>query len=205
VTGATRQALKDRAAYHHVELSDGLLDPLVVYFDLLQRWNRTINLTALGDSVEGLDRLLLEPVAAANYLPRGKRLLDVGSGGGSPAIPLALATGAAHLGMVESRARKAAFLRETIRQLHLQAEVHTERLETLCLGEGFARAWDVVSVRGIRVDSPLLAAVSAAISPDGTLALFASGPVGLPAPFKARTPVRLLRGMESYLVSASAG
>ena len=186
-----------------MQFADELLDPLVAYFDLLQRWNRTINLTTLGDSAEGIDRLLLEPVAAASHLPAGKRLLDLGSGGGSPAIPLALATGAARLAMVESRSRKAAFLREALRVLRLQADVYTERVETLCLADDFATAWDVVSARGIRVDSSLLAAVSAAIRPDGTLALFVSGPVTLKGPFKAHSPVRLLRGMESYLVTAS--
>ena len=203
MSGGTREALKDRAEYYGVELAMELREQLVTYFDLLQRWNGTINLTALGDSVEGIDRLLLEPVAAARHLPSGKRLLDVGSGGGSPAIPLALATGAAHLAMVESRTRKAAFLREALRHLHLKADVHTERVETLCLAHDFAHAWDIVSARGIRVDSPLLAAISAAIRPDGILALFVSKPAVLAAPFKARAPVQLLRGMKSYLVQAN--
>ena len=202
MSSAARQTLVDRAEFHRIALSDGLIEPLLAYFDLLLRWNRTINLTALGDSVEGIDRLLLEPLAAARHLPGGRRLLDVGSGGGSPAIPLALGSGASRLAMVESRSRKAAFLREAVRHLGLQAEVHTERIETLCLSNDFGKAWDIVSARGIRVDSPLLAAVSAALTPEGILALFVSKPVVLPAPFKGLSPVQLLRGAESYLIEA---
>ena len=58
------------------------------------RWNRKINLTALTDPDEAIDRLLLEPLVAARYLPvpGEPSLMDIGSGGGSPAIPLKLAT-----------------------------------------------------------------------------------------------------------------
>ena len=197
------QRLLERAEYHHVSLETAVLEPLASYFELLQRWNRTINLTALGDSDQAIDRLLLEPVSAAAHLPRGKRLLDLGSGGGSPAIPLALATKAQPLAMVESRTRKAAFLREVTRHLALDAQVHTERIEELCIDEGFRGTWDIVSVRGIRMDSPMLAAGSDALRRGGILALFVSKPPTLPEGYQARPPIPLLRGIESNLIIIS--
>lgn len=203
MSGSIRQRLVERAEFHRVPLPPGVVEPLVVYFELLLKWNDTINLTALGDSSEGIDRLLVEPVSAARHLPCAKRLLDLGSGGGSPAVPLALATKTAHLAMVESRSRKAAFLREVIRQLGLVAEVRTERLETLCSDHRFKRAWDVVSARGIRMDSPLLASAADALDTGGLLALFVSKPPAIPAGYRAGPPIPLLRGAESDLIIIS--
>ena len=75
-------------------IPEPLASQLVVYYQLLSHWNRKINLTSLSDPDEAVDRLLLEPVAAAAVLPANRALIDLGSGGGSPAIPLALALGA---------------------------------------------------------------------------------------------------------------
>ena len=91
------------------------------YFELLRKWNRKVSLTALpvedaGD--EAIDRLLIEPVLATKYLPKSDATaLDIGSGGGSPAIPMKLAAPGISLRMVESKTRKAAFLREVVRTL----------------------------------------------------------------------------------------
>src|SRR5687768_4798862 len=107
--------LSERAAAAGLTLGGSLRAALLTYYDLLLKWNARINLTALTEPDEAIDRLLLEPVAAARYLPGGARLVDLGSGGGSPAIPLALTLHSPRLVMVESRARKAAFLREAAR------------------------------------------------------------------------------------------
>ena len=200
MSGSTRQRLLERGEYHRVTVDPVLLAPLDTYFELLQRWNQTINLTALGDSDQAIDRLLVEPISAATHLPKGRRLLDLGSGGGSPAIPLALATRAEQLSMVESRTRKAAFLWEVVRQLDLNAQVHTERVEDLCINHKFRASWDVVSARGIRMDSPFLAAGSDALRPGGVLALFVSKLPAVPGSYRAGPPIPLLRGIESNLI-----
>ena len=72
-----------------------------------------MNLTALDDRESGLDRLIVEPLMAVERLPTNRgRVVDIGSGGGSPAIPMKLAAPGVDLLMVESKVRKAAFLRE---------------------------------------------------------------------------------------------
>ena len=94
---ALRTRLTRRASKAGVFLPDDLAAKLVVYYELLERWNRKINLTSLEDLDQAIDRLLLEPVIAARHLPAGTEpldIMDVGSGGGSPALPLALAGGA---------------------------------------------------------------------------------------------------------------
>src|SRR5689334_14169229 len=123
--------LSDRAAAAGLAIDEGLRRQLLDYYDLLLRWNTKINLTALTDPDEGIDRLLLEPVAAAASLSTTSGLVDLGSGGGSPAIPLALALKAPRLLMVESKGKKAAFLREAARRAGLTAAVEAARFEEL--------------------------------------------------------------------------
>jgi 16S rRNA (guanine527-N7)-methyltransferase len=174
--------LSGRAAAAGVALPDPLRDRLLTYYDLLNRWNTKINLTALNDPDEAIDRLLLEPVAAASFLPARTRLMDLGSGGGSPAIPLALALGSSSLLMVESKSRKAAFLREAARAVGLDATVESERFEDLAKSERYASAFDLVSMRAVRMDERTLVTAAHFASPAGCVALFVTTGTSLAIP-----------------------
>ena len=161
-----------RAAQLGVPIEPPVAVMASAYYDLLQRWNEKINLTSLEDSDEALERLLLEPLAAAAFLPRGIRLVDIGSGGGSPALPLALATGASHLTMIESRGRKAAFLREALRTLEVSGTVESDRVEALSARVDIALKADIVSIRAVRVSSALASSASSLLASQGQLAFF---------------------------------
>ena len=149
-------------------------DRLVAYLDLLAFWNRRINLTAFdltdpGD--EAIDRLLVEPVAAAALVrPTDRLVIDLGSGGGSPAIPLAIAAPAIEMTMVEVRAKKAAFLREAIRTLALHATVEAVRFEDVAPGGD--HAFDLVSFRAVRADRTLWQTVDRLLAPHGRVLWF---------------------------------
>jgi 16S rRNA (guanine527-N7)-methyltransferase len=168
------QRLADRAGLAGLAVPPVLAEPLVTYFALLSRWNAKINLTSLTDPDEAIDRLLLEPVAASAYLPHRIRLMDLGSGGGSPAIPLALAAGATHLVMIESRGRKAAFLREAARAVALPFTVEAARFEDVAAAGSYAGSMDAVSMRAVRMDASSLGAAGTFLKSDGRLALFVS-------------------------------
>ena len=180
----TTDRLRDRAGAHGISVPQPIEARLVAYFDLLTRWNAKINLTALTDTDAAIDRLLLEPLAAAPSLPSQLDLLDLGSGGGSPAIPLALALAARRLVMVESKGRKAAFLREAARAVELTAVVENTRFESLAAEGRYAGQIDAVSVRAVRPDLETLSIAKAFLKPDGRIALFspkAASPPELPA------------------------
>src|SRR6516165_8409736 len=102
--------LAARASIKGIHVAPDLSAPFETYYRLLARWNTSINLTALRlDPVtdEALDRLLVEPLAAVRTFSTDAPVwFDVGSGGGSPAIPMKLAKPAAKLTMIESRERK---------------------------------------------------------------------------------------------------
>src|SRR5205085_4484696 len=113
-------------------------------------------------------------------VPAGRALVDLGSGGGSPAIPLALACGARSLLMIESKARKAAFLREAVRHVALPGAVECARFEDVL--PKLRKVADLVSIRAVRVDADILALVRPALAPGGEALLFQnSNPVDLGA------------------------
>ena len=172
--------LDERAGRENLPLPEALRDRLLAYYALLERWNQKINLTSLTDPAKAVDRLLLEPIAAAQHLPAGSRLADLGSGGGSPAIPLALALGSAHLLMVESRARKAAFLREAARTVELTATVEAVRFEELRRATAYEGTADVVTMRAVRPDTSTLELARWLAVHGGKVAFFTSTPSALP-------------------------
>ena len=196
--------LTDRAAHAGLAIPEPLASQLTVYYQVLSHWNRKINLTSLSDSDEAVDRLLLEPVAAAAHLPRHTDLIDLGSGGGSPAVPLALTLEAPRVVMIESRVRKAAFLREVLRELDLRGSVESARFEDVALRAEFAGQFGISSVRAVRLDAPLFAAVARLLRDEGLAALFRTvqaedPPHGLPPTLRWLWSKRLISASYSAL------
>jgi 16S rRNA (guanine527-N7)-methyltransferase len=178
-----RDRLRRRAKRARVDLSPDLAEALEHYFALLSKWNARINLTSFrldaGGDDEAIDRLLIEPVIAAGHLPpNATSAIDIGSGGGSPAIPLALAAPRLHMRLVESKTRKAVFLREAIRELNLgRVEVETSRYEQLLARPELHETLDVLTIRAVRVEARTLVSLQAFLKPGGQLLLF-RGPAG---------------------------
>jgi 16S rRNA (guanine527-N7)-methyltransferase len=163
-----------RAVKAGVPVGPELADRLAAYLLLLARWNRKINLTALGldpPDDEAIDRLVIEPIAAAKYLrPTDALVVDVGSGGGSPALPMKLAAPRLRFVLVESKVRKAAFLREAVRQLVLdEVEVENRRAEDVT---GRASSADLVTVRAVKIDAALMTTVGRFLRPGGRVFAF---------------------------------
>ena len=201
------QRLGKRAKRAAVAVDRPLAAKLWIYLDLLFRWNTKINLTShsLHSPDAAIDRLLLEPlVAARQFLATERTFIDVGSGGGSPALPMHLASGA-RLVMVESKARKSAFLREAVRQLECLATVETARFEELLTRPEFHESFDVLTIRAVRTESRTLAGLQAVVRPGGRMFLFRSVAgrpdlSGLMPPLRRAGTVPLLAGSELALL-----
>ena len=91
---------------------------LLAYLDLLAKWNRAYNLTAVRDPEDMVSRHLLDSLAVLPFM-RGSSLADLGSGAGLPGIPLAIARPEIAVTLVESNGKKTRFLREAVRSLPL--------------------------------------------------------------------------------------
>jgi 16S rRNA (guanine527-N7)-methyltransferase len=117
------------------ELTGQAADPeteaaLLAYLALLERWNRTYNLTAVKDPAQMVIRHLLDSLSIAPWVSAG-RLLDAGTGAGLPGIPLALARPGLEVTLLDSSGKKVRFLNHVRRELSLDNITPVqERLES---------------------------------------------------------------------------
>ena len=126
-TDAARAALKSLAGVWRVPVTDDQTGRLLQFAELLLQWNERINLTGAG-SVEALvDEHLPDSFAVASVLGEPASVVDVGSGGGLPAIPLAILRPALGIRLVEPLAKKVAFLRTAVRELDLAGRVSVDQ------------------------------------------------------------------------------
>ena len=93
-------------------------DRLLQYLSLMQKWNRTHNLTALPNLDEMIIKHLLDSLSIESFLPSGS-VLDIGSGAGLPGIPLAVVRPNQQFTLVDASFKRVAFLREVKRRLKL--------------------------------------------------------------------------------------
>ena len=129
-------------------LPEGGEAKLLAYLALLDKWNRVYNLTAVRDTERMVSHHLLDSLAAVPFFQGGCpdliRVLDVGSGGGLPGIPLAIARPELQVTLIDSIAKKTAFLLQAKAELGL-ANLHvvTSRVEDFRPQAGF----DVITSR----------------------------------------------------------
>jgi 16S rRNA (guanine527-N7)-methyltransferase len=201
--------LTRRARRAGITISSELKTQLETYYRLLAAWNTKINLTGLNLAElppDAVDRLFIEPLVAAKHIPADARsMVDMGSGGGSPAIPLALSAPGVSLRMVESKTRKSVFLREAVRMLGMtDAEVLTARFEELLARPELHEAHDLVTIRAVRIEMRVLMTLQAFMKPHGLLFLFRTGggpdPVALTPPLAWRATFPLIDSLGSRLV-----
>jgi 16S rRNA (guanine527-N7)-methyltransferase len=143
-------------------------EQLLAYLDLLAKWNKTYNLTAIRDPVQAVGLHLLDSLAVLRELPdRSGALADVGSGGGLPGIPLAIAEPARRVTLNDASEKKTAFLRQAVIELGLSnADVHVGRAEQWRPAQRFA----IVVTRGFASLVDFLAACRHLVAPGGVLA-----------------------------------
>jgi 16S rRNA (guanine527-N7)-methyltransferase len=205
--------LNRRARRAGVAVSPALATKLEVYFKLLTAWNTKMNLTGLDlteQSPAALDRLLIEPLVAAKHVTVPvTKMIDIGSGGGSPAIPLALALSSLHLMLVEAKTRKSVFLREALRALEMsESEVVTSRFEELLARPALHEAHELLTLRAVRIEGSVLMNLQAFVRPGGELFLFraasgAEAPGTLVPPLSWKATFPLLEDHNSRLVVLS--
>ena len=203
-----RDRLARRARRAKAPVTLAMLEPLEAYFRLLTHWNEKINLTALPLDIptdETFDRLLVEPIAASRRVQNLPGVwFDLGSGGGSPAIPLKIARPALALTMVESRGRKSAFLREAVRSLRLEGtEVQNARFEDVAGDGARGGSADLVTVRAVKADDSLFIAAGKLLRIGGRFMLFrpAHAVTADPPGFRRSDTTPLIDSPPTYLCS----
>jgi 16S rRNA (guanine527-N7)-methyltransferase len=138
------------------------LDPVAYeqfqkYLDLLLRWNQRLNLTAIREPLQVIQRHFVESAFVAQHLPADvTSLLDYGSGAGLPGIPIAICRPGIRVTLAEAQGKKAAFLQEALRILVLPGQVYAGRVEAMAEQDLF----DAVSMRAVeKMESAIPVAV----------------------------------------------
>ena len=137
-----------------IALSGGQLDQFETYFHELADWNQRANLTSITGYEEVQIKHFLDSLtvclAAGDILARPVRVVDIGAGAGLPGLALKLAFPWIELSLVESVAKKTAFLEHLTAKLGLEGvSVHTGRAEALARDETLRDGFDLAVVRGV--------------------------------------------------------
>lgn len=136
------------------------------YLELFLRWNERTNLSSVRDAESILQRHILESILCARALPEGlSRLLDFGSGGGFPGIPIAILHPELHVVLAESQNKKAAFLNEAVRTLGINATVFSDRAEII------SERFDCVTMRAVDRMAEAVQVATQLLTPSGWLIL----------------------------------
>lgn len=125
-------ALAQGVAAMRLTISDEQQNNLLNYLYLLKKWNKTYNLTALRNESQMLSHHVLDSLTLLPYLTNARSLIDVGSGGGMPGIPVAICCPDLELTLVDANSKKTTFLQQAVIELGLKnVAVRTQRVENI--------------------------------------------------------------------------
>lgn len=112
-------------------------DKISRYLDLLQKWNKAYNLTAIRDPEDMLIKHIEDSLAVIPYI-KGSKIIDIGTGAGLPGIPLAIALPHLHFTLLDSNGKKIRFLTQVVSELAIKnTEIIQERVEDYQNANGF--------------------------------------------------------------------
>ena len=160
------QPLAQGLAELNLPLPAAARQQLIDYLALLQKWNKVYNLTAVREPRKMLGHHLLDSLAVVPHVS-GTKLLDVGSGGGLPGMPLAIALPRAHVTLLDSSHKKTAFLKQAVIELGLEnVTVVSERVEAWETAQRF----DLVVSRALTDLPEFVRLAGRLVAPGGALA-----------------------------------
>lgn len=165
------RTLSEGAAAIGVRLGPAELESFLIYHREILLWNRRINLVSDRSAQEIVVRHFLDSLTPAPFLdhPEGA-LIDLGSGGGFPGIPLGIALPGLHLSLVEASRKKSSFLSHIVRTLRLdRACVIRERVEELTARESLRGRFDTLISRAAFKLPELIRTASFFLKPGGQL------------------------------------
>lgn len=192
------------------DLSPPVQNQLLAFASLLGKWNKVYNLTALRDELQVISHHLLDSLAVLPHLGRARRLADIGSGGGLPGIPLAIARPELQVALVESNQKKSAFEQQAKIELGLgNVSVHCERVEAwqpagpcdVVISRAFSDLAEFVRLSGHLLDEGGALLAMKGVHPYEEIAQLPAGwrvadviPLQVPGVEGARHLVRVVRG-----------
>jgi 16S rRNA (guanine527-N7)-methyltransferase len=151
-------------------------DSLAKFGELFLRWNAHINLASLRDPSELVERHFADAFAACVVLGPANRVADVGSGGGLPAIPMALLLPETRFDLFEPIRKKVAFLRTAVREMGMSSRIAVHPVSVTCpVALPFRGQFDVAMSRATLAPAAWLELGGELIREGGTVVVFSTG------------------------------
>lgn len=172
---------------------------IATYKELLLTWNQKVNLIG-PEATRNIDEHIDEALEAAELLKPTGEVLDFGSGGGLPAIPMAIAAPEARFHLVEVDQKKWSFLKWAARECQLNCVVHGDRLQRLIPRLSPATRFDLVTSRAVGRPEEWLGLLTPFLGETSRVALFQGDDAASVPGFAVENVHRLNRGTSNYLV-----
>ncbi|HKT13520.1 MAG TPA: 16S rRNA (guanine(527)-N(7))-methyltransferase RsmG [Terriglobia bacterium] len=167
-----KDSVRELLAPFKIPISDQSIESLIVYLNLLLRWNLKINLTSITTPEECITRHFGESFLVSRKVQLSGRLLDIGSGAGFPGLALKLIAPQLEVVLLEPVAKKRAFLKEVARACAMgHVLVLGSRLDEFVRGEG-KQTFDIVTVRAVGDLTSLVPQARGLLRSEGTLCLW---------------------------------
>ncbi len=145
-----KKLILDGAKVLNIHIDKKITDQFSIHASELIRWNRKINLTAITDPFEIAVKHYLDSIVPARVMPRCDRMLDIGSGGGFPGIPLKILIPSLTVTLIDASRKKVSFLKHIIRNIKLtNIDAHHVRAEDLANKRTIENRFDIIICRAL--------------------------------------------------------
>ena len=143
-----KKLLEEGAANLNIHIDRKITDQFSIHATELIKWNRKINLTTITDPVEFAVKHFLDSIAPARVMPPCGRMLDIGSGGGFPGIPLKILIPSLSVTLIDASRKKISFLKDIIRKIKLtEINARQIRAEEMAKEKTMENCFDVIICR----------------------------------------------------------
>jgi 16S rRNA (guanine527-N7)-methyltransferase len=165
-----KQRIKLGSKSLNISVLDHQADMMILHAKELMAWNKKINLTAIKEPLLIAEKHFIDSIAAASFLGKETCLMDMGSGGGFPGIPIKIMKSSLKVVLIDSSRKKVNFLKHIIRILHLENidAIHA-RVEDLHENEKYKNKFDAVISRAFNELSSFIALSSPFLSNKGVI------------------------------------
>lgn len=151
-----------------IPISDRQLEQMDTYYEKLRAENEKYNLTALSTPEEAALKHFFDSIIPYNIIPQGASLVDVGSGGGFPGVPLKIMRPDLQVTAIEASQKKCAFIETAAREAGVEVRAISARAEEEAQGE-LRESFDVLTARAVAALPTLIEVTSVLVKPEGML------------------------------------
>jgi 16S rRNA (guanine527-N7)-methyltransferase len=143
-----KKLVEEGASNLNIQIDRKITDQFSIHATELIKWNRKINLTTITDPIEVAVKHFIDSIISVRVLPENGRLLDIGSGGGFPGIPVKIMIPSLSVTLIDASRKKVSFLKQVIRNIKLvEIDARQVRVEDLAKEKTVKNCFDVIICR----------------------------------------------------------